>query len=251
VIWESVRVSPKAGQRDESDDAALMALFRAIASRDDAEIARRLEASGDLAYGPLHGGARRQDAKAYFLDAIHHYAYGGDTTLHIAAAAHRPDLVESLITRGADARARNRRGAEPLHYAADGSPDAPLGDGVAQGDVITYLVRVGADPNALDKSGVAPLHRAVRNRCTAAVSALIESGADPLLMNKSGSTPLHLAVQNTGKSNSGSEAAKHEQGRIIVLLLGHGASPTDADANGKTVAAAATSTWVRDLLGAH
>ena len=122
---------------------------------------------------------------------------------------------------------------------------------MAQRDVITYLIEAGADPNALDKSGVAPLHRAVRTRCSAAVSALIDNGADPLLMNKNGSTPLHLAVQNTGKSNSGSDAAKDEQGRIIVLLLGHGASPTDADANGKTVAAAATSDWIRDLLGTH
>ena len=67
-------------------------------------------------------------------------------------------------------------------------------------------------------------------------------------MNKSGSTPLHLAVQNTGKSNSGSEAAKEEQRRIIVLLLGHGASGTDRDAKGKTVAAAASSDWIRQLL---
>jgi ankyrin repeat protein len=120
---------------------------------------------------------------------------------------------------------------------------------VARREVVTYLIEAGADPNALDKSGVAPLHRAVRTRCSAAVSALIENGANPRLMNKSGSTPLHLAVQNTGRSDSGSEAAKDEQGRIIVLLLGHGARPTDADANGKTVAAAASSDWIRDLLG--
>jgi ankyrin repeat protein len=67
-------------------------------------------------------------------------------------------------------------------------------------------------------------------------------------MNKSGSTPLHLAVQNTGRSNSGSEAAKDEQGQVIALLLEHGASPTDIDANGKTVAAAACSDWIRHLL---
>ena len=56
-------------------------------------------------------------------------------------------------------------------------------------------------------------------------------------------------MQNTGRSDSGSEAAKDEQGRIIVVLLEHGASPTDADRNGKTVAAAASSDWVRELLG--
>ena len=115
-------------------------------------------------------------------------------------------------------------------------------------ELISYLIDAGADPDAIDKSGVAPLHRAVRTRSSAAVSALIDKGADPLLMNKSGSTALHLAVQNTGKSSSGSEAAKREQHRIIGFLLVHGASPSDLDAKGKTVAAAATSEWIRQLL---
>ncbi len=67
-------------------------------------------------------------------------------------------------------------------------------------------------------------------------------------MNKNGSTPLHLAVQNTGKSSSGADAAKHEQRLIIALLLEHGASPSDVDANGKTVSAAASSGWIRQML---
>jgi ankyrin repeat protein len=155
------------------------------------------------------------------------------------------DDAESLVAHGAEVRAQNRRGAEPLHYAADGSPGA---DSNAQHELICYLIDAGADPDALDKSGVAPLHRAVRDRCSGAVSALIDKGADPRLMNRSGSTPLHLAVQNTGKSHSGSEAANEEQQRIIVFLLDHGASPTDLDKNGKTVAAAASSDWIRQLL---
>jgi ankyrin repeat protein len=246
-----VRVAKTGARREGSEDGALLALFRAIAFRDDDEVARRLDASHDLAIRPIHIGASRDYAKTYFLTAIHHYVYSGDTALHISAATHQRQLAGSLVARGADVCARNRRGAEPLHYAADGGPAANGWDPVAQRDVVTYLVEAGADPNALDKSGVAPLHRAVRNRCSMAVSALIDNGADPLLMNKTGSTPLHLAVQNTGKSNSGSEGAKDEQGRIIVLLLGHGASPTDADANGKTVAAAATSDWIRELLATH
>jgi hypothetical protein len=248
---QSVRVAKTGAQRDDSDDGALLALFRAIATRDDRDVARRLDASRDLAISPIRVGATRDDAKTHFLTAIHHYIYSGDTALHIGAAAHQRPLVESLVMRGADVRARNRRGAEPLHYAADGGPAASGWDPVAQGDVITYLIEAGADPNALDKSGVAPLHRAVRNRCSMAVNALIDNGADPLLRNKTGSTPLHLAVQTTGKSNSGSEGAREEQGRIIALLLGHGARPTDVDSNGKTVAGAATSEWIRDLLGTH
>jgi Ankyrin repeats (3 copies)/Ankyrin repeats (many copies) len=247
---QCARVATTGGQRDRPDDGALLALFGAIASRDDLEIARRLDSSRDLASSPIHTGATRQDAQTFFLAAIRHYVYAGDTALHIAAAAHQRELAESLVTRGADVRARNRRGAEPLHYAADGSPDAEHWDPAAQRDVITYLIEAGADPDALDKGGVAPMHRAVRTRCSAAVGALIENDANPLLMNKNGSTPLHLAVQTTGRSDSGSEAARDEQGRIIALLLGHGASSIDADANGKTVAAAASSDWIRNLLGA-
>jgi ankyrin repeat protein len=174
--------------------------------------------------------------------------YAGDTALNVAAAAHQRGTAESLIGRGANVRARNRRGAEPLHYAADGSPGSEYWDPVKQAELIAYLVAAGADSNALDKSGVAPLHRAVRTRSLAAVNALVTNGADPRLVNKSGSTPLHLAVQNTGRSDSGSDAAKEGQGRIIALLLEHGARPTDTDAKGKTVAAAASSDWIRDLL---
>ena len=237
------------GRLGGAEDDALLALFRAIDSRDEPEIARRLVSAPDLAHLPIRVGASRLDAETYFLTSIRHYVYGGDTGLHIAAAAHRRELAESLVTRGADVRARNRRGAEPLHYAADGSPGAEHWDPMAQAAVITYLIESGADPNALDSSGVAPLHRAVRTRCSAAVGALIEGGAAPQLMNKTGSTPLHLAVQSTGRSDSGSAPAHAEQGRIIALLLEHGASPIDADANGKTVAAAAASGWVRELLG--
>jgi hypothetical protein len=203
---------------DKVDDEALLALFAAIASGDHDEIARRLDTSPGLARRPIEVGASRQDAETYFLVAIRHYVYRGDTALHIAAAAHRRAVAESLVAKGADVRARNRRGAQPLHYAADGSPGAEHWDPVAQRDVVTYLIEAGADPDALDKSGVAPLHRAVRTRSSGAVGALLEGGADPRLPNKSGSTPLDLAVQTTGRSGSGSDAAKDEQRRILALL---------------------------------
>jgi hypothetical protein len=248
-IGQSVRVTRTRREADELDDGALFALFVEIASRDHIGITRTLDQTPGLATRPLRRGASRNDPRPYFLIPIRHYVYSGDTALHVAAAAHQRGIAESLVVRGVQVRARNRRGAEPLHYAADGSPGADSWDTDAQREVISYLIDAGADPNAIDKSGVAPLHRAVRTRSTGAVSALIDNGADPLLMNKSGSTPLHLAVQNTGKSNSGSEAAKEEQGRIIVLLLERGASPTDVDAKGKTVAAAASSDWIRQLLG--
>jgi ankyrin repeat protein len=250
-IGQSVAVTKTGRGPDEFDDGTLLALFAAIASRDDAGVTRMLAQAPGLATHPLRAGASRQDPRPYFLIPIRHYVYTGDTALHAAAAAYHRGLAEALVAQGAAVRARNRRGAEPLHYAADGHPGADYLDPDGQREVISYLIAAGADPDAIDKSGVAPLHRAVRSRSSAAVGTLIDGGADPLLMNKSGSTPLHLAVQNTGKSNSGSDAAKEEQHRIIVFLLGHGASGTDVDAKGKTVAAAASSGWIRQLLGNH
>src|SRR6185436_10458003 len=105
-----------------------------------------------------------------------------------------------------------------------------------QRSVIEHLISAGADPDACDDRGVAALHRAVRSRCSAAVQALLENGASPRLRNKRGSTPLHLAVQNTGRSDSGSIAAKDHQRQIIALLLQHGASVSDPDGKGKTAA---------------
>ena len=193
-------------------------------------------------------GASRADPDTYFLATIRHHVYAGDTALHVAAATHHRAAVELLVRAGADARARNRRGAEPIHYAADGRPGTDRWDPVAQAEVIALLIEAGADPDAMDASGVAPLHRAVRTRASLAVRALIDRGADARLPNRSGSTPLHLAVQSTGRSGAGSDSAKDEQRRIVALLLEHGAHPTDTDANGITVVARATSGWIRALL---
>ena len=233
------------------DEAALLGFLRVIASRDDAEVGRMLESSPALAMATVRGGATRQDPNPYWFEEIRHYVYAGDTGLHVAAAAYRPAATKSLIAKGADVGARNRRGAEPLHYAADGNAGGANADPGAQRAVIEHLISAGADANTRDKSGVAPLHRAVRTRSTSAVGALLDNGADLRLGNKQGSTPLHLAVQNTGASNSGSAEAKEHQREIIALLLQRGARATDTDANGKTVAAAATSDWIRELLDAR
>jgi ankyrin repeat protein len=229
-------------------DDHLLALFQAIAAGDSVEISRMIDSSNGLATAALRIGATRQDPERFFLDDIKHYAYAGDTALHISAAAYHRQTAELVVAKQANVRARNRRGAEPLHYAADGSPNGANWNPAAQHSIIEYLIGQGADPNACDNSGVAAVHRAVRTRCSSAVRALLANGADPRLMNKRGSTPLHLAVQNTGKGDSGTAAARDEQRRIIELLLQHGARPTDPDATGKTVSAAASSDWIRELL---
>ena len=197
-------------------------LFRsfveAIVSGDSLAAIQMLDAVPQLAKECAALGAVRQAAKQNFFDQIKHYMYEGDTALHMAAAAYQTTVAAALITKGADLRSRNRRGAAPLHYAADGGPDLPAWNPDAQTEIIAMLIRAGADANAIDKSGVSPLHRAVRNRCSAAVKALVEAGADPLAPNKNGSTPMLLATQNTGKSGSGSVESKAQQEDILHFL---------------------------------
>ena len=207
-------------------------------------MSRRLAGHSHSCHYCVGRGATRQGASTYFFTEIAHYLYAGDTALHMAAAAFRRPVAELLIAHGADCRAKNRRGAEPLHYAAD----ANQWDPTAQAETIECLLSVGADPNALDSSGVAPLHRAVRTRSLAAVQALLDGGANPRQPNKAGSTPLHLAVQTTGRGGSGSPQARQQQAGIIRLLLERGASVTDQDGQGKQVHQAATSEWIRALL---
>ena len=197
------------------ETSTFLEFIRLVVAGDTNRVSRRLSAARALATTASPVGATRQQAPDFFFTAISHYLYAGDTALHIAAAAFSRPMAELLITHGADCRARNRRGAEPLHYAADGGRREPR----AQAGVIDYLISMGADPNAVDKTGVAPLHRAVRQRSVAAVRALLDGGAELRRANKSGSTPLHLAVQNTGASGSGSDEARQQQAAIIKLLL--------------------------------
>lgn len=188
----------------------LITVLRAIAEAPD-------EAAAMLAASP--GLARERLVKGdIFLEAITHYAYAGDTALHIAAAAYETGLVKRLLEMGADVSAANRRGAQALHYAADGLPGSAHWDPKRQGEVIARLIAAGADPDAMDKSGVAPLHRAVRTRCSGAVKALIAGGADAGKKNGAGSTPMDLAVKLSGRGGSGSAEARAEQAKIVALL---------------------------------
>jgi ankyrin repeat protein len=192
-----------------ASDSGLMRLMRAIDADDGDAAVRLLAATPTLARTCIATGATRQGPDAYFLDRIRKHIYAGDTALHVAA--------------GAALRARNRRGAEPLHAAAVGSPGADTWDPGAQAAMIGRLTDAGADPNAVDMDGVTPLHRAVRTRSAAAVEALLAGGADAGRKNGSGSTPLRLARLTTGRGGAGSPDAKAQQQEILRLLDRHGA----------------------------
>jgi ankyrin repeat protein len=192
--------------------STLTQLLMTIAASDHEAASVLLTATPALATACL---ARRDE---FFLADRFAQVYEGDTALHAAAFSYDTEMARELVSGGADVRARNRRGAEPLHSAVIGSPGSSTWNPARQRAVILYLVEAGADPNAPATGGVTPLHRAVRNRCSGAVEVLLEVGADVHLANDAGSTASDLIQWTTGRGGTGSAEAKAEQ-RIIAELL--------------------------------
>ena len=178
---------------------------------------------------------RARATEDYLVKSIPHWLYGGDTPLHLAAAALHVDSARLLLENGADINAQNRRGAMPLHYACDPRPSGGNAwNPEAQAALIDLLMEHSAKVDHADKGGATPLHRAVRSRSPAAVRFLLKNGARvDVRLGKLGSLPLHLAVQSTGAS--GTEGAIEEQLEIIRLLLEHGAKASAKDGRGRTV----------------
>lgn len=201
-------------------EQSLRRLVDAIVANDVALFSRMLASSSALASASFSQGATRQGPKPspYFIREIGHYVYSGDTALHFAAASYRQRMADKLIKMGANLRAKNRRGGEPLHAAAFGIPGSPSWDPAAQAATIVSLIQDGADPNAQNMDGATPLHRAVRTRCAEAVRALLDHGADPAIRNKNGSTAMQLALCTTGRGGSGSPESKSQQQEILLLL---------------------------------
>jgi ankyrin repeat protein len=86
-------------------------------------------------------GARARATRDSLVEAIPHWLYAGDTSLHLAAAGLWMEIARLLLAAGADPNAQNRRGATPLHYASDPRPrSGGTWDPAAQASLIQVLV---------------------------------------------------------------------------------------------------------------
>ena len=133
-----------------TNKSTTLAEFLAAIVADEAKAVRLVRAAPGIAQ------ARVADER--LVEEIPHQLYGGDTALHLAAAALRPLAVEALIAAGADPNAANRRGATALHYACDARPRlGKTWDPSRQRSVIERLLDAGSDIERKDKAGAAPV----------------------------------------------------------------------------------------------
>jgi len=116
------------------------------------------------------------DAARLLLD--HHASvdarekWGGQTALMWASARRHPEMMQLLISRGADVNARSIDRDYQRHVTAEGRP------------------------KNLDSGGFTPLLYAARENCAACVDVLLKNKADIDLPDPDGVSPLLLAILN-------------------------------------------------------
>ncbi|GKZ32275.1 hypothetical protein AbraIFM66950_001568 [Aspergillus brasiliensis] len=105
---------------------------------------------------------------------------------HIEAGHVR--VVDLLLQAKVDPNVRDTRGWEQcaLHYAAM----------VGHLSMVESLLRYGGDPNGQDNDGDSPLHYAARDGYAEVARVLLSHGSEPLSANNATDTAMHLAAQN-------------------------------------------------------
>ena len=98
--------------------------------------------------------------------------WGGQTALMWASARRHPEMMQLLISKGADVNARSIDRDYQRHVTAEGRP------------------------KSLDSGGFTPLLYAARENCVACVQVLLDNKADIDLPDPDGVSPLLVAIMN-------------------------------------------------------
>jgi cytohesin len=113
-------------------------------------------------------------------------AHKGQNALMWAAAEAHGDVIDFLISKGANVNAASRSGSTPLAFAT-GRNDAKS---------VQRLLAAGADANYALPDGTKMLMLAATSKATDVAALLLDKGADPNIADRAGNTPLHIAAQN-------------------------------------------------------
>ncbi|EAY18970.1 hypothetical protein TVAG_147150 [Trichomonas vaginalis G3] len=121
----------------------------------------------------------------------------GDSPLHFAVKSNSKKKVEFLILHGADVNATNQEGQTPLHCAVCVINSFVYIKVKFKNNfktIIELLIFHGADVNAKDEDGMTALHYTVLNNYAEITRLLVSNGADINAKNRIGKPPLQLAV---------------------------------------------------------
>jgi 7,8-dihydropterin-6-yl-methyl-4-(beta-D-ribofuranosyl)aminobenzene 5'-phosphate synthase len=156
----------------------------------------------------------------------------GITPMHVAANGGHKEIIELLLSKGADANIKDNNGRTPLFFAAgNGSIDictlliekgaqvnvankydrTPLLYAIWRNhkDLAEFLIDKAAEINFKDTDGYTPLHYVSMEGQKDIADMLISKGVDILVTDNSGHTPLHMA-------------AYYGQSAIVELLVTKG-----------------------------
>ncbi|HEY2383816.1 MAG TPA: ankyrin repeat domain-containing protein [Terriglobia bacterium] len=164
--------------------------------------------------------------------------WGGQTALMWASARRHPEMMQFLISKGADINAQSIDRDYQRHVTAEGRPKnldsggfTPLLYAARENCLacVRVLVDHKADINLPDPDGVSPLLLAIMNANWDLAKQLIEAGANIDQWDMFGESPLFTAIGNHSQVSGGHgsiDPLNETTGIAIVkMLLDHGANP--------------------------
>jgi len=164
--------------------------------------------------------------------------WGGQTALMWASARRHPEMMQLLVSKGADVNARSIDRDYQRHVTAEGRPKnldsggfTPLLYAARENcfACVDVLLKNKADIDLPDPDGVSPLLLAILNANWDLAKQLIVAGADVNQWDIFGEAPLVTAVDSRNRIDGGRasiDPTNTTGGLAIVnLLLEHGADP--------------------------
>jgi len=125
------------------------------------------------------------------------------TLCHVAAMFNHLDVMELLLSRGAD----------PDRQSLGGRTVCCIATELGHRELVALLLRHHADPNKAAHDGTTPCHFAAAKGYDAIVKLLLSHGANPNALG----TPVHVTACYV--------AASHGKLAVLTELLAHGADP--------------------------
>ncbi len=139
----------------------------------------------DVHHGDLAALKEKYASNRSYLDSLSNLNYGG-TALHEASWRGYLEMVEWLISKGANTNIKDHLGRIPLHWAVDSN----------HLDVIKILVSNGAYLNTKDKYRRTALHYGFMGGYTETVQYLLTEGAYTNIKNDMEKTPREMAIDD-------------------------------------------------------